>query len=649
MRMRKWQRWTLWGVAGLALLLVAASLALHSLVDEARLKAIAHDKVQQTWGRELQLKSLRWQLLPSPRLHATGVTVSNAAWARDQHLLEIDDVRARLALLPLLTGKLVIRRLDFRGLNANLEVAADGRENWTPPQLANDDSAAKRLPQKLEQVDLTVLRVADSRIVYRDGTKKPVTWQVPQLIADGDRGLRNVSFDIKLARDVHPLQLKGKFDDLSQIGVEGAHTQGSVSLHSGDASATLKGLLPLTNRPRQFDIQIAIDARSLKDPFGFFGIDRGLPAALKASAQVRGTEEGITLSDAQLQLGKMHATGSAQWRRSSKPSFDAHLRADHVDMEQTPLDAGMPPLPPKPEGELFRDKPLPWPLLAALDGMQGKADVRIAALVLRSDVVVSDAVADLRFDGDRMSVPHFSGKLLGGSAEGDAVFEAKRKAVQLDLRLHGTQLGAWFKESGKKVNMSGGAMEVDTQLTSSGASMKELAAGISGPMNIRIGPAKIMSEKAGRAEFWMNGLFSARDADHVDLSCASLRLPFRSGIARGDGIAGARSEASQLLTSGTVDMRRQEVDLHGRVRARAGVSLGISNFAGDVKIVGKIAKPQLNLDEAGLGGALARIGAAILTSGVSIVATAIWDGANPTSDPCQLVFSASTDKKARQK
>jgi hypothetical protein len=79
--------------------------------------------------------------------------------------------------------------------------------------------------------------------------------------------------------------------------------------------------------------------------------------------------------------------------------------------------------------------------------------------------------------------------------------------------------------------------------------------------------------------------------------------------------------------------------LRGRVRARSGVSLGVSTFAGDVKIVGKIAKPQLNLDEAGLGGAIARVGAAILTSGISIIATSIWDGANPESDPCQVVFS----------
>lgn len=648
--MRKWQRWTLGAVAGLAVLLVVASLALQALGDETRLKAIAHDKVQQTWGRDLQVDTLRWQLLPSPRLHASGVTVSNAAWAQDKHFLEIADVRAQLALWPLLAGKVVLRRLDFHGLKANLEIAADGRRNWDLPQRRNDDSKAQDLPQTLQQVDLTALRIADSSIVYRAGAQPPMTWQISALQADGDRGLRNVSFDMTLARAGHTLKASGKFDDLSQLGAADARTKGSLSVRAGEAQATLQGTLPLTMQPRNYDVQVAIDAHSLQEAFGFFDIRHGLPAALKASAQVQGANGDITVSQASLQLGDMHASASGKGHLGGgKLRFDVHLNADQVDMKQTALDAGLPPLPPKPAGELFHDTPLPWPLLVALDGTQGKADVRIASLKLRSGVRVSDAAATVDLDDDRMQVARFSGKLLGGSADGDAVFEGKQKAVQLHLRLHGTQLGAWFKESRKKLDMRGGAMEVDTSLTTRGASMKELAAGISGPMTVRIGPAKILSEKAGRAEFWMNGLFSARDADSIDLSCASLRLPFQSGIARGDGIAGARSDASQLLTSGTVDMRRQEVDLHGRVRARAGVSLGISTFTGDVKIVGKIAKPQLNLDEAGIGGAIARIGAALLTSGVSIVATAIWDGANPRSDPCQLVFASGGKKAAQQK
>jgi hypothetical protein len=209
----------------------------------------------------------------------------------------------------------------------------------------------------------------------------------------------------------------------------------------------------------------------------------------------------------------------------------------------------------------------------------------------------------------------------------------------LNLQLQGTELGQWFKAASKNIDMRGGAMQVDARVAAHGDSMKALLASASGPVNIRVGPARILSPAAGHAEFWFNGLFSRKDSSQVDLACVSMRLPFHDGIAQGEGIAGARSDASQLLTSGSIDMRQQTVDLHGRIRARSGVSIGISTFAGEVKIVGKVARPQLNLDEAGVGGAIARIGAAIVTSGISIIATSIWDGANPESDPCQVVFS----------
>lgn len=88
------------------------------------------------------------------------------------------------------------------------------------------------------------------------------------------------------------------------------------------------------------------------------------------------------------------------------------------------------------------------------------------------------------------------------------------------------------------------------------------------------------------------------------------------------------------------------MDLRGRVRARSGISLGISNIAGDnLKIAGKITAPGVGLDPESTPGALARIGAAIMTSGVSILATALWDAANPVSDPCYVTFRAHEKKR----
>jgi AsmA family protein len=127
----------------------------------------------------------------------------------------------------------------------------------------------------------------------------------------------------------------------------------------------------------------------------------------------------------------------------------------------------------------------------------------------------------------------------------------------------------------------------------------------------------------------------------VNLSCMSAYLPFENGRAAAEPIAGIRSDASQMLGSGYFDLKRQTMDLRGRVRARSGVNLGVANIAGgDLKIAGRIAAPAIGLDPESTPAALARIGAAIMTSGVSILATALWDAANPASDPCQITFSA---------
>lgn len=638
--MRKWQKILMWGIGSLLIASAVGVVAVRTLTDEAHLKALVHDKMQQMWGRDLQADQLTFRLFPYPQLHATGVTVSNPAWAQDKHFLQAADVSARLALMPLFAGRVVVRRLDFDGLTANLEVAPDGRRNWDVPRTGDDDASAYKLPQVLEKMDLRALHVRNSNVVLRKGRQPAAFWQVPDLRVDSNKGLRDVVFALRMERNGHQLQANGRLGDLSRFGAPGASSEGRIHVQAGSAVASIDGRLPLDADLKNYSVKVAVDAGSMQEVYGFFGIQRRSPAALKASAAFEAAGQKIEVKDFKLHLGRLHASGAMEINRAgAKPAFNAQLQADHIDMVQTFLDAGQPPLRPKPAGELFHDSPLAWPLLVALDGIEGKLETHIASLKLRSGIDVTDVAARVAVNGDRMTVGHFSGKLLGGTATGDAVFEGRNKAVHLNLRLADTSLGQGFKETGKELTMRGGPMQVDAHISAVGSSMKDLAASVTGPVDIRVGAARIDSSEAGNAEFWMNGLFSAKNAQQIDLACASARLPFQSGVAKGVGIAGARSDASQLLASGTVDMRAQNVDLHGRVRARSGISLGISTFSGDVKIVGKIARPELNLDEAGIVGALARIGAAIVTSGASIIATSIWDGANPESDPCQIVFS----------
>ncbi|RQO38471.1 AsmA family protein [Herminiimonas sp. KBW02] len=635
--MRKWHK-VLLSVAALVLVLAACGgYALHRLTDGAHLTGLARSSLKQNWDRELTIGGLSLDLLPYPRLRASDVRISNPDWTQDKYLLQAEDVRARLALAPLLRGDVVIEGLLINGLTLNLEVAADGRRSWDLP-------ATRQL--RTSQFDLLALRADVSKINFRTPQHEMRSWQLDTLRAKGANGLRNLVFSGRLVREQYTVQFNGQLDDLSGLGKPGAVSKGMLIVQSGQAQATVTGQLPLDSDLQEYDVAVAVEAESLRELYGYLQINRSSPVPLQASVHMQAKKQQHAFKDLKLQSGKLKLSGAGQWnKQNGRTNLNASLHADHIDMKQTFLDIGQAPLPEKKEGELFRDKPLAWPLLAQVNAVDAKVAVAIDNLKLRSGVEVDDIKAELRLHDDTLALPEFSGKLLGGNVHGDIVLEGKKQAVKLNLQLNDTSLGAMLKASGKKIVVNGGAMKVDAKITTHGSSMKDLAAGLNGPVEIRIGSAQILSPAAGQAEFWLTGLFSTKDSKRIDMACASARLPFISGVAKGEGIVGARSDASQLLTSGQVSLRNQTVDLRGRVRVRSGFSLGISNFSDEVKIVGALGKPELKLDESGALSAIARIGAAILTSGVSIVATSIWDGANPKSDPCQIVFSSRAGKK----
>lgn len=444
--MRKWRKFLLWGTAGMALALVIGTITVYTLIESKYLKELARDKARQEWSRDLMIGDLELQLFPYPQLHAKNVMLANPVWARDKYLLDAADVQVEFAFLPLLTGKFVVNGLHFDGLKANFNVASDGRRSWDFPheQALSSFSMA-----------LTTLNAQNSRVRFRDAENEADTWQVKSLRSHGSKDLHDVVFDMQLARDDHLLQLEGKLDDLSSFGEKGAVSNGVIHAKSGQASATLSGKMPLDMALNNYDLVATIDAPSTQEFFGFLGMKQGSPAPMKASVALHAVNRKTDFKDLKLQLGKMHLSGEGQLDRSGKkPIFNARLQADQVDMIQTFLDAGQPPLPAKKPGQLFRDNPLAWHLLVALNGTQGKVDANIAALKLRSGIEVADASAKMTFNDDRLTVNTFSGKLLGGTAAGDAVFDGSRKSVQLNLQLNDTSLEQWFKQTGKTTRIS---------------------------------------------------------------------------------------------------------------------------------------------------------------------------------------------------
>jgi len=641
MKLRKIALWTIVAVASAFIL---SAVALRLLTNSDQLKQLARDHVRNAWSRDLTVGELSLAFTPMPGFHATNVSLSNPAWAHEKYLLEVKELNARVAFFPLFTGKIIVDRLSMDGFKMHLQQTPDGRKSWQTPAPSAPSPSADVAQARIADALPKVFALRNGTIDFRNQNDTETAWQVDAAQLDAHTGWRDVEVDVRGSRNGHVMQVQGKLDDAGQLGVKDAVSNGRLQVRAGTGSLVVTGELPLDPAPHRYHFKAAFEG-SLAEAYAFLDIGGRPPVEFKASINMQAAGDMIDASDLQLQLGKLHVTGNAHiTKRGDVPVFDARLNADHIDWVQTLLDAGEPPTPAKPAGELFYDNPLPWDQLASMTSVEGTLHAKITSLKMRPGIELDNVVGDMKFSDGRLNVTAFEAKLLGGSATGSALLDGSRRSAQVNLHLTDALLAAWFSQTHKHVVLADGRMQVHAAVSASGKSMKELAASLTGPVTFDIGPAKMVSKKLSEAETLLTGILpflSAKGSDQIDLACIGGRLPFEHGIARGDNIIGVRSDASQLLVSGNVDLRRQTLDLHGPVRARSGIALGVTTFANGVRIDGGITAPHVGLDKAGAPGAVARLAAAVFTGGASIVGTTLWDGAQATANPCVIALATA--------
>lgn len=624
--MSRMRRWVIGFVGAIAVLGIAGAVALHALVDPDLIKRVAREKAQAAWSRDLAIGEASLQLWPLPALHAEKVALANPAGSKHAYLLQVESVSARLALLPLLVGKVRFKGLDIEGVKANLEVAKDG----TTPFSRRRESR----PSEGDLLDFTEINIANADIAYRPKGAAATLWRIEEASIEADSGLRNVQVQASIARNTHPLKVKAELADLSRFGIEGAVTRGNIELDWGRTQAAIAGQIPLEASARGLAITADLKSGSLGDMLAFFDFGQRPRARLEAHFESRESQGKVDVTRFKATLGKLAVTGDGQWLLSGpKPVFNLRLETDRLDWAQTMLDAGGAFIPPLETPELFHDEPLAWPLLVAMQGTEGKVDAKIRSLRLRNGVELKNARATLAFQGDVLNMSPFTAELLGGSATGSMRFEGRKKAVRVNFDGANLLLERWFHERGNMIPFTGGAMKVKASFSSTGNSLKELAATVTGPINIRMGPGVWASQKAGAAEAMMVSTLSGKESGKIEFECVGAAMPFASGRATAMPIVGTRSAVSNLLTSGYIDLRDETLDLRGRVKPRSGAGPRLSIIAGDVKIAGNIRSPKMSVEAAG---AVARVGVAIATAGISLVGTAIADAANADFDPCRL-------------
>ena len=301
---------------------IAALVAVVALFDWNRARPMINERVSAAIRRPFAINgdlSVRWARepdeggwrgwVPWPHVSAQDISVGNAPWAKAPAFATLKRGEFSLSPLPLLSQRVVIRRIQLTEPAADLERLADGRANWqfTMPDTGEPspwvldineigfDKGQVGLRDEILKADLT-LQV--------DPLGKPVPFAdvagadfAPQAPADGAPAAGSPTSPPapprELVRRVHAARLCVRLEGLGQVQDLPVRARGKVG-----------GMLAMQDASQPFPVQADLSVGgtraavvgTLRDPASLAALDLRLKLSGGSMAQLYPLT-GVTLPD----------------------------------------------------------------------------------------------------------------------------------------------------------------------------------------------------------------------------------------------------------------------------------------------------------------------------------------------------------------
>ncbi len=292
---------------------------------------------------------------------------------------------------------------------------------------------------------------------------------------------------------------------------------------------------------------------------------------------------------------------------------------------------------------MFTDAPVSFDALRGRNA-SGEIDDRPSDAA-RAAARWSGSAPDSRSRDGKLDAPSVQAAGYGGTIAGSVSIDATRgRPPAIALKLDGRELdlAALLAAAGVTREVRGGKTTVTIDVTMHGDSPHQWMSGISGRAQAVVGPATLVNTKLDP------GLTFDRLAEAVnpfrtvkpstELQCAVVRLPLAGGVAQVDRSIALETKEIDVSMSGTLDFRNETLDLSIRPRVRQGIPIEIPQIAELVRFTGPFAAPTVSVDAVASAAAIARIGAAIGTGGLSVLGETLLAGASAGAGACEVAL-----------
>ena len=436
-------------------------------------------------------------------------------------------------------------------------------------------------------------------------------------------------FDLKL----RVMEKDGRFDlDAIDLTARPRH-----------AEVAIKGsVVDVIDNPRP-DLAVSMAAKTLRQ------LHEALPGAgpVRVSAKVRLVGQVVEIRNLVAKVGKSDLSGSVTVDASRKrPTVSAKLRASLIDLvELVPPadkpDTGAAAQQPS-DGKMFPGDTLP---LDALEKANGNIEFAVDRLIT-SKLTLDRVKVSARLDNGNLSVKP-AAHIAGGTVSATIGIDTRTRPSKFaaDVVAKKVSIGALTKEIRGYETSKGLDSNLNMKLRGQGDSVRALMGGLDGDIRLEIGQGRLNNDVLDRvgADLLTQIVGAAVPTDEKDkattFKCGVVRFAVKDGDAIADETLVMETEKVLLVGGGLVDLKTEDLDLGAKLAARKGIRIGAGALSSLVRVQGTLAEPQLGTDLTGVVKTGARVGIAVATVGLSLIAESVYGQISKDDYPCQTALA----------
>ncbi len=330
-------KWLAIGLVGLIVVAVGAVFVIASSIDPNQYKPQIVEAAKSATGRDLVLKGdIKLSLGLSPSFGISEVTFGNAPWGSRPEMVKVGRFEVQVALLPLLSKQVEVKRLVLLDTDILLETDRAGKGNWefetAAPARPQQGQPAPQQQAAGSDAPLPVVReveLRNARFAFRDGATREIKEvKLERVLLNADSASSPLRLDIAGSANVPELSGELKFALKGQVGsVERLmRTSGSpwpvdVTLTLGDnaLSARVAGGIVAPAQGKGYSIDLTADVPEVQKLAAL--AKQEIPALGPLKLSVKAADSGPsgrpTLPDIKIDFGKadtirLEVTGSFQ-------------------------------------------------------------------------------------------------------------------------------------------------------------------------------------------------------------------------------------------------------------------------------------------------------------------------------------------------